>query len=1298
MTIPLLCLNMIVKNESHIIINTLSLLTNIFKFSYWVISDTGSTDNTKELIIDFFEKLQIKGDLTEDKWVDFGYNRSLALAEAYNKTDYVLIFDADDSIVGNLILPHLDKDMYYLKFGKNTTYKRPLLINNRRLWKFTGVLHEYLQLINTNESKTEDIIQGDYYIDSGKTGARSMDVDKYIKDAMILEKAYVVEDNIYIKERYAFYCAQSYMDANNYEKSIEWYKKVVNGGNWAQEKYCACIRLGNMLLHANNILETLKYYSKAGEFDSERIEHVMSLMEYYYKNGMHYFVNALYTKHKNYRDILRNMKSSDRLFMSYNPCNYNIENFNSISAYYVNDFESAYICCKIILNAEDCPSKYKICAVSNLIHYKSKAINDTEENCRELFINYNKITEIKNYKDYREIWNILYNKINFTKYIHYNFQNNIKPKILLTITTGKRYDLFEKTINSILNQWSDFDKIDYWFLVDDNSSNEDRQKMQEKYPFFDFYLKTFEEKGHRQSMNICWNKINELNPDYWIHMEDDFIFYDKMNYIEKSIEGLNLLKNENVKQILFNKGYAETINEVDIKGYDERGEDFAVHVYSPSITYNYKNCAYWPHYSFRPSLIDAKTILNIGNFDSINVFFEKDYADKWTTMGFKSGFLNKITCKHIGRLTSERNNDAIPNAYKLNDESQFTIKNNDNNILDINNMNIIKVINLTRRIDRKDKMIQQFNTKGITKYEFIEAVDKDTIDQSTKFLSLFYHNDYGNRKGFIACALSHYNLWKQLLEDKNTNYYLILEDDVILSDNFLKHINNNITEMSDKPILFFGYLMSLYNRTKSKDIYNITDIHDTITINKLNQNICIGGTFCYSINKTGAYNMIKFIHENGIRHGIDYIMIKYMNNYCYESQPFIANAEWYENTNKNIDTDIQKDISTIDLHMIFNDVADNFIFIPSKDQINYDLYKIKLNVLDLMKLALANENCVAFNTLGFLKSDIINLTKSAYFKNTDGIYIKKTYYNSNVISKNPECIYIKLLGIGVSQENMASEWLNMCITKNKWNNIILNLTDNNDITDFYIIINFPRSGEYYVPEKSIIFQMEPWVYDSNKKWGVKEWNEWSCPDEKKFLYVSSHKKYLNNVQWHINIPKFFPSYRKDKMASILSQKNYDIGHIKRVNFIKQLELQNENIIDVYGRKNYHNCQNYIDAIRDNKKENVFIEYKYCFSVENNSEYNYATEKIWEPILCECLCFYWGCPNLNDYIDDKAFVYLDLDDIAGSLDIIKKAISENWWEQKIDIIRREKHKIINELGFFPNLKKILDKNQNININI
>ena len=49
-----ICLSMIVKNESHVIERC---LTSVFKhIDYWVISDTGSTDNTKEKIQDFFDK------------------------------------------------------------------------------------------------------------------------------------------------------------------------------------------------------------------------------------------------------------------------------------------------------------------------------------------------------------------------------------------------------------------------------------------------------------------------------------------------------------------------------------------------------------------------------------------------------------------------------------------------------------------------------------------------------------------------------------------------------------------------------------------------------------------------------------------------------------------------------------------------------------------------------------------------------------------------------------------------------------------------------------------------------------------------------------------------------------------------------------------------------------------------------------------------------------------------------------------------------------------------------------------
>ena len=130
-----ICLNMIVKNEAHIIKETFDNILKYIPLSYWVISDTGSTDGTQQVIKDYFKSKNIDGELFEDEWRDFGYNRTLALQHANKKTDYLFIFDADDSIHGNFKLPeyHLfNKEMYNLKFGGDSVaYVRPLLINNQ---------------------------------------------------------------------------------------------------------------------------------------------------------------------------------------------------------------------------------------------------------------------------------------------------------------------------------------------------------------------------------------------------------------------------------------------------------------------------------------------------------------------------------------------------------------------------------------------------------------------------------------------------------------------------------------------------------------------------------------------------------------------------------------------------------------------------------------------------------------------------------------------------------------------------------------------------------------------------------------------------------------------------------------------------------------------------------------------------------------------------------------------------------------------------------------------------------------
>jgi glycosyltransferase involved in cell wall biosynthesis len=126
---------MIVKNESHIIYNTLKNICEKIPITYWVISDTGSKDNTKKIIKSFFKEKKIPGKMINHKWKDFAYNRTKVLARAYNKTDYLFVFDADDSIVGDIILPPLTHDKYMMTFGNDVLYERFLLIFSKIIKK-----------------------------------------------------------------------------------------------------------------------------------------------------------------------------------------------------------------------------------------------------------------------------------------------------------------------------------------------------------------------------------------------------------------------------------------------------------------------------------------------------------------------------------------------------------------------------------------------------------------------------------------------------------------------------------------------------------------------------------------------------------------------------------------------------------------------------------------------------------------------------------------------------------------------------------------------------------------------------------------------------------------------------------------------------------------------------------------------------------------------------------------------------------------------------------------------------------
>lgn len=288
-------------------------------------------------------------------------------------------------------------------------------------------------------------------------------------------------------------------------------------------------------------------------------------------------------------------------------------------------------------------------------------------------------------------------------------------------------------------------------------------------------------------------------------------------------------------------------------------------------------------------------------------------------------------------------------------------------------------------------------------------------------------------------------------------------------------------------------------------------------------------------------------------------------------------------------------------------------------------------------------------------------------------------------STNP-LIRVKLLCNWCTTKELADCWNKMSRGDYSWGRI--KLVWEGDV-DYYVIINSPPKDEKIDKKLCILFRMEP-----NMSLHPEIWGEWANPNDKEFLKVLRHENGdYNNNEWHLSTPYSVLVEEKgfykpiNTLSTILSGKYTDPGHIKRVDFVKFLESKSFDI-HVYG-ENKWNYKNYMGRLPPHNKNGGLLQYKYTFNAENHSIRNYYTEKLIDGILAECLVFYWGCPNVKDYIDERAYVQLELIDFEKDYQTVQKAINEDWHSQRLPYIREAKKKILHELQFFPRLEKILN---------
>lgn len=360
---------MIVKNESKVIERCLNSVKPLI--DYVSIVDTGSTDNTIEIINNWMNKNQVDGFVYKEPWKNFAYNRSSALEKLRkNKNvEYALMIDADEvltyeeNINFEKIKESLKSDLYNIKckFG-GIEYERTSITKNNMKYFYKGVVHEFLEC--EEPIKTRELLAGVINVPL-QDSARNQTGKKYDQDVELLQKALKEETDEFMKSRYTFYLAQSYKDNQDLSKAIYWYEQRAKMGFWREEIYIS-------LYQAAKCKELLEYphddiiqsYLRAYETCPERIEALHGAISFCRRNGR---CNQAFLMAKHARTIPVNKKG---LFVESWIWDYGIDDEFSIICYWINNIKEGIEVTEKLL--EKIPESQKNRIMTNLQFLKNK--------------------------------------------------------------------------------------------------------------------------------------------------------------------------------------------------------------------------------------------------------------------------------------------------------------------------------------------------------------------------------------------------------------------------------------------------------------------------------------------------------------------------------------------------------------------------------------------------------------------------------------------------------------------------------------------------------------------------------------------------------------------------------------------------------------------------------------------------------------------------------------------------------------------------------------------------------------
>lgn len=196
-----------------------------------LVVDTGSVDDTRDLA------RSAGATVVERPWVGFAHNRTEALELARARDGYLLMVDADMTVLETGERHELSADAYLVPVLDGLrTWRLPLITKASHPFEYRGAAHAYLasDLPSTQEPTGWVAVKG----------GKGASPEKIERDVVSLTAEFAADPT---NTRTVFYLARSHDDLDHVDEAISWYRLRVQMGGWAEEVYYARYRLGCLL-------------------------------------------------------------------------------------------------------------------------------------------------------------------------------------------------------------------------------------------------------------------------------------------------------------------------------------------------------------------------------------------------------------------------------------------------------------------------------------------------------------------------------------------------------------------------------------------------------------------------------------------------------------------------------------------------------------------------------------------------------------------------------------------------------------------------------------------------------------------------------------------------------------------------------------------------------------------------------------------------------------------------------------------------------------------------------------------